>query len=139
MEAQKTGTKLFRPEYCLLLVQLLVLASLFCYGLCAVRLRLFEAGWEGAAVVIFVSYSTLCTILSYSTMFVGREHLITVSPPWRRNWRRWFFLLFTPHVLYSLWYGLWMTFFGRFPPALILSALILVFLYLAYQRLSEHA
>ena len=138
MESQKTGTKLFRPEYCLLLVQLLVLASLFCYGLCAVRLRLFEAGWEGAAVVIFVSYSTLCTILSYSTIFVRREHLITVSPPWRRSWRRWFFLLFTPHVLYSLWYGLWMTSFGRFPPALILPALILVFLYLAYRRLSEH-
>ena len=138
MESQKTGTKLFRPEYCLLLVQLLVLASLFCYGLCAARLRLFEVGWEFAAVRIFFAYSILCTILSYSTIFVRREHLITVSPPWRRSWRRWFFLLFTPHVLYSLWYGLWMTFFGRFPPALILSALILVFLYLAYRRLSEH-
>ena len=122
-----------------MLVQLLVLASQLFYWLCGVRLRLFKPGWEGAAVVIFISYSILCEILSYSTIFVRREHLITVSPPWRRNCRRWFFLLFTPHVLYSLWYGLWMTFFGRFPPALILSALILVFLYLAYQRLSEHA
>ena len=139
METHKAGRKLLRPEYFLMLVQLLVLASQFFYWRCGVRLRLFKPGWEGAAVVIFISYSILCEILSYSTIFVRREHLITVSPPWRRNWRRWFFLLFTPHVLYSLWYGLWMTFFGRFPPALILSALILVFLYLAYQRLSEHA
>ena len=139
METLKRVAFRLKPEYSLMLVQLLVLASQLFYWLCGVRLRLFKPGWEGAAVVIFVSYSILCEILSYSTIFVRREHLITVSPPWRRNWRRWFFLLFTPHVLYSLWYGLWMTFFGRFPPALILSALILVFLYLAYQRLSEHA
>ena len=138
METHKAGRKLLRPEYFLMLVQLLVLASQLFYWLCGVRLRLFKPGWEGAAVVIFVSYSILCEILSYSIIFVRREHLITVSPPWRRNWRRWFFLLFTPHVLYSLWYGLWMTSFGRFPLALILPALILVFLYLAYRRLSEH-
>ena len=90
METHKAGRKLLRPEYFLMLVQLLVLASQLFYWLCGVRLRLFKPGWEGAAVVIFVSYSILCEILSYSTIFVRREHLITVSPPWRRNWRRWF-------------------------------------------------
>ena len=89
METHKAGRKLLRPEYFLMLVQLLVLASQFFYWLCGVRLRLFKPGWEGAAVVIFISYSILCEILSYSTIFVRREHLITVSPPWRRNWRRW--------------------------------------------------
>lgn len=88
-------------------------------------------------VIFFIDYSVLAFILSHCFIFQSEGLRLAANPPLRPEWKRWFFILYTPHILYSLWYAVFMTAVHHALQAIFVSAAILFCLRCAYLRLSE--
>ena len=93
-------------------------------------------GIDPHIVVFFVDYSVLAFILSHCFIFQSEGLRLAANPPLKSHWKRWFFILYIPHVIYSLWYAAFMTTVHHAPQAIFVSAAILLCLSCAYLRLS---
>jgi hypothetical protein len=87
-------------------------------------------------VVFFVDYGFLAFILTHCFIFQSEGLRLAADPPLKPQWKRWFFILYIPHVIYSLWYAVWMTAVHHAPQCILVSALMLFALLCAYLRLS---
>ena len=103
--------------------------------------RLYRSAWPGprgieyTVVRIFFSYSVIAFILSHQLIFHSEGIRTMANPPLREGWKRPFFLLYTPHLVYCLWCGGFMA-LGGAPLGLLFTAAMAVSLLCAWLRLS---
>lgn len=120
----------------LALIRLLVLCTLVCYGVCGTALKLFSPGWEAVAVVVFALFSCAGYAgLTHRTIYVRGGTLFS-SAARRTGWQTWFFVLYVPYMLYTIWFGLWMAARGGVPLALAFPIAAVLFFAAAYRSLS---
>ena len=73
--------------------------------------------------------------LTHRTIYVRGGTLFSASAR-RPGWRTWFFVLYVPYVLYTIWFGLWMAARGGVPLALAFPIAAVLFFAAAYRSLS---
>lgn len=86
-------------------------------------------------IIFFMDYSAFAFILSHCVIFQSEGIRIAKNLPRKPKWKRWFFLLYTPHLVYSLWLGAFLTVHDA-PVGLLFTVGMCFLLRCAYLRLS---
>ena len=92
--------------------------------------------WDYICVQVFFTYSLFAIAGTRKLILFTGGNLLAGNLPVRPHWKRWFWILHTPHILYSLWYAVWMTAVHHAPQCILISVLMLFLLLCAYLRLS---
>ena len=106
-----------------------------------IALRIFNLtsaasrGMEYRFLNLYANTSLLLFILSHCLIFRSEDHRLMANPPLKDNWKTWFFLLYAPHAICCLLFGILagfkVSFFWLLFPALMYPCLICTWLRLS--------
>ena len=119
----------------LICIELFILTSLFIYVKATNHFVLQTMIVPYLVVAFFAVYDMLCIMLKRVLIFHSMPRGFPADAPLRPHWKRWFFLLYTPHLVYSLRFGAFLTVHGA-PVGLLFTVGMCFLLYCAYLRLS---
>lgn len=66
----------------------------------------YKISWEGICIFGFEIYNRFSRYIAH-TIFSPKQP-IAVWAQAKKIFRKWFFLLYTPHFIYSIWFAYWM-------------------------------
>ena len=100
---------------------------------------MFDAGREQHIIHLFILYSAWISVLSRMLIF-KKEYFedalhSSKKPPLRPHWKRWFVVLYTPYIIYSIWFGIFMA-QNSSPWGLLFIIITGFYLYRVYLKLS---
>lgn len=128
----KTLANRFGSNRWFMFVHLLSFASGIAHAYTYVR----NPGWDVVIMRGFFLYAIIAMETTQKRIFQNNPKPLNPEPPINPQWKRWFFTLYIPHVIYCLWYAYWMVIVNHAPQGLLVSAAILLCLCCAYLRLS---
>lgn len=59
-----------------------------------------------AAIGIFSAYNIWSSSFNKAVIFRSARHGFEANPPLRPHWKRWFLVIYTPYLVYSVWFGI---------------------------------
>lgn len=127
-----TFVKKFGKNRWIILIHLLTWFSGLFYA------ELFSAfpSWDYLFLQIFYIYNLFVFGWVQKRLFSEYHSVFESNPPIHPHWKRWFFILYTPHILFSVVFFVMMTFLHHAVQSLVVSMAILFSVYCTYLRFS---